>query len=1206
MTNVTRLTVLTSGQPGAAPPAPPAQMGPMSFIGNPSSTFGPAIELSMPQATSMLSLFTSATQGVVPASGGGTQNFLRADGSWAPAGFGDIQGPAIVGNISATLGPPQPLTPAQLTTMVQLFTATTSGTVPASGGGALNFLRADGIWALPPSEEPMPGNTVWGNPSGVTGPGQPMTSSQLTPLINLFTATTSGTVPASGGGTAYVLRADGTWGLTAAEEPIPPYTLWGNFSPITAAPAPVTTTELTSMISLFTATAAGTVPPSGGGDMNFLRADGVWTQPPGIAPIPPHTVLGNWSSINSAPQPLSRAQLTSLVNLFTATTSGTVPASGGGTEKFLRADGTWADVPEFPLPLGHEGWPFVGNGPLPPSYQRLDSEGIEPGGVALWNIAHIAAGTVLGNFGPNARSPEALTGEQVTLMLDRFTTTHQGVVPPSTSLTHFLRGDGTWATPSFSDVHIPPDTVLGNVLPIAATAVPLNRIQLTNLVGVFPTFAPGLVPNPVTIPLGSRHLNYLQADGHWGEISLASLPAIPSNTVLGNVTGAAARPVALNQAQLTNMINLFSATLKGAVPASGGGTDNYLRADGTWVAAVPLAGGTMTGLLTLSGDPTQDLEAATKQYVDDLVEATDDRLDNYLPLAGGTMTGPINTSGLPTADAHAASKAYVDQAIAAQALFQGPWDADNNDPDLDDPVHHVNGYSWLVQTPDPTQPFTITATIPGLTGLTVYNGDTVIWSDAQNEFFHVPGSSLSLQEAQGMFLPFTGGALAGPGNLTIAGTLGVTGATTVSTVSATGNITTTADMSTRDLAVTRNGTVAGTLGVTGLSTLASLTVTGVTNLATTSGAVTVGSSSNNANFVARGQTYLAQFAGSAEVGSNGYAAAFNAWGETKLARLSGDVTVGENVDSNLIVRGGLSACQYAGNAIIGSAGVGANTGTMTITAFHTTRPALIVEQRAGNNFNQGARINRSNSTTVPSMQWAGILFGGATGSIVSVDAAGDGVFTPDPGGGVVTGNRVNARATWWVASNPQGDFVIDQAGSAMRTSGLSNTTHVTATTNPVSTTGIYIRRSDNQVYVNGRPVGFSAWRNYLNQCTPADGFSFYSGNACHIISDGIEVSFNIIMNYDETVNFIPGSHKIMFTIPAAVRPPSTSTSFYPPCTIITMPHTVPNPSLSWAGYVGVGGNGQVSVVVPGAAVIAGKIGYVHFVCRYFRTNPPAA
>jgi hypothetical protein len=32
---------------------------------------------------------------------------------------------------------------------------------------------------------------------------------------------------------------------------------------------------------------------------------------------------------------------------------------------------------------------------------------------------------------------------------------------------------------------------------------------------------------------------------------------------------------------------------------------------------LPLAGGTMTGAITLSGAPTANLHAATKQYVDD-------------------------------------------------------------------------------------------------------------------------------------------------------------------------------------------------------------------------------------------------------------------------------------------------------------------------------------------------------------------------------------------------------------------------------------------------------------------------------------------------------------------------------------------------------------------------------------------------------------
>jgi hypothetical protein len=58
-----------------------------------------------------------------------------------------------------------------------------------------------------------------------------------------------------------------------------------------------------------------------------------------------------------------------------------------------------------------------------------------------------------------------------------------------------------------------------------------------------------------------------------------------NNTVKGNVSGGAAAPSDLSQTQLTALINSFSSTLSGAVPASGGGTTNFLRADGNWAAA---------------------------------------------------------------------------------------------------------------------------------------------------------------------------------------------------------------------------------------------------------------------------------------------------------------------------------------------------------------------------------------------------------------------------------------------------------------------------------------------------------------------------------------------------------------------------------------------------------------------------------------------
>lgn len=86
----------------------------------------------------------------------------------------------------------------------------------------------------------------------------------------------------------------------------------------------------------------------------------------------------------------------------------------------------------------------------------------------------------------------------------------------------------------------------------------------------------------------------------YGQISF--LLSIGSMTVLGNNTGSSAAPVALSQAQLTALINAFTSSLAGAVPASGGGTTNFLRADATWAAPPTPSTATTTarGIATLA------------------------------------------------------------------------------------------------------------------------------------------------------------------------------------------------------------------------------------------------------------------------------------------------------------------------------------------------------------------------------------------------------------------------------------------------------------------------------------------------------------------------------------------------------------------------------------------------------------------------------
>jgi len=73
-------------------------------------------------------------------------------------------------------------------------------------------------------------------------------------------------------------------------------------------------------------------------------------------------------------------------------------------------------------------------------------------------------------------------------------------------------------------------------------------------------------------------------------VSNTNLAQMAANTIKGNNTGATANAADLTSTQVTAMLNAFTSTLKGLVPASGGGTTTFLRADGTFAAPTSNAG----------------------------------------------------------------------------------------------------------------------------------------------------------------------------------------------------------------------------------------------------------------------------------------------------------------------------------------------------------------------------------------------------------------------------------------------------------------------------------------------------------------------------------------------------------------------------------------------------------------------------------------
>jgi hypothetical protein len=84
-----------------------------------------------------------------------------------------------------------------------------------------------------------------------------------------------------------------------------------------------------------------------------------------------------------------------------------------------------------------------------------------------------------------------------------------------------------------------------------------------------------------------------------GVVDMDKLQLIPTETFLGRTTAGTGVVEIMTKAQATALMNQFTDALQGVVPASGGGTINFLRADGTWVN--PLA----------TGIPISSLLAAT-------------------------------------------------------------------------------------------------------------------------------------------------------------------------------------------------------------------------------------------------------------------------------------------------------------------------------------------------------------------------------------------------------------------------------------------------------------------------------------------------------------------------------------------------------------------------------------------------------------------
>lgn len=113
---------------------------------------------------------TTAFTGDVTKTAGGTATTI-ANAAVSLAKMANLAQDRIIGRISASAGVPEALTPTQVTSMLDVFTSGAKGLVPASGGGTSTYLRADGVFASPAGAGTVTNSTNLTNNSLVIGNG---------------------------------------------------------------------------------------------------------------------------------------------------------------------------------------------------------------------------------------------------------------------------------------------------------------------------------------------------------------------------------------------------------------------------------------------------------------------------------------------------------------------------------------------------------------------------------------------------------------------------------------------------------------------------------------------------------------------------------------------------------------------------------------------------------------------------------------------------------------------------------------------------------------------------------------------------------------------------------------------------------------------------------------------------------------------------
>ena len=212
----------------------------------------------------------------------------------------------------------------------------------------------------------------------------------------------------------------------------------------------------------------------------------------------------------------------------------------------------------------------VGSLPTGGGGEANTASNVNTGGVGVFKQK---TGVDLEFRGVNAASAKATVAldagtNEIRVDVADASTTQAGAIEIATQLEVDSGGSTTLA--------VTPSTLAGSTL---ASDVAANNLKVTNATHT------GEVTGATTLTITAN------------AVTNAKLAQMPTITFKGNATGLPADPQDLTGTQATAMLDLFTSALRGLVPGSGGGTTNFLRADGTW-ATPPGGGGAVWTVVT--------------------------------------------------------------------------------------------------------------------------------------------------------------------------------------------------------------------------------------------------------------------------------------------------------------------------------------------------------------------------------------------------------------------------------------------------------------------------------------------------------------------------------------------------------------------------------------------------------------------------------